>query len=80
MSADAPNPNAPQPCPICSEARALSEHLIELGLAANYLGNKSTYTSEHGTATIKTETIGNWLQHRNRCDALLPVDNIRNLG
>lgn len=62
MSADTPNPNAPQPCPICSEARALSEHLIELGLAANYLGNKSTYTSEHGTATIETETIGNWLQ------------------
>ncbi|ETV01961.1 TPA: hypothetical protein NJJ53_005034 [Pseudomonas aeruginosa] len=62
MSADAPNPNAPQPCPICSETRALSEHLIELALAANYLGNKSTYTGDHGTATIRTETIGDWFQ------------------
>ncbi len=57
MSADAPNPNAPQPCSICSAARVLSEHLIEVGLAAKYLGNKSTYISEHGTTTIQTETI-----------------------
>lgn len=62
MSADDPNANAPPPCSICSMARVLSEHLIEVGLAANYLGNKSIYTSEHGTATIETETIGNWLQ------------------
>jgi len=62
MSADDPNPNIPQPCSICSVARVLSEHLIEVGLAASYLGNNSTYTSEHGTATIQTKTIGDWLQ------------------
>lgn len=49
-------------CNICSEVRGLSEHLTELGLAADYLGNTSTYISEHGTATIKTETIGVWLR------------------
>lgn len=49
-------------CQICSEVRGLSEHLTELGLAADYLGNTSTYVSEHGTATIKTETIGDWLR------------------
>ncbi|MHB1124057.1 MAG: hypothetical protein ACYC0T_15245 [Ramlibacter sp.] len=62
MSADDPDPNAPQPCPICSVTRGLSEHLIEVGLAASYLGNKSPYSSEHGTATIRTETIGDWLK------------------
>lgn len=62
MSADDPKPNTPQPCPICSETRGLAEHLTEVGLAANYLGNKSTFESEHGTTTIKTETIGDWLR------------------
>lgn len=52
----------PPPCPICLETRELAEHLTEVGLAADYLGNKSTYESEHGLATIKTETIGNWLR------------------
>jgi hypothetical protein len=52
----------PQPCPICSETRGLAEHLIEVGLAADYLGNTSTYRSEHGVAKIKTETIGDWLR------------------
>jgi hypothetical protein len=36
--------------------------LIEVGLAADYLGNTSTYESEHGVAKIKTETIGGWLR------------------
>lgn len=49
-------------CKVCSEVRGLSEHLTELGLAADYLGNTSTYTSEQGTATIRTETIGDWLR------------------
>lgn len=49
-------------CNICSKIRGLSEHLTELGLAAEYLGNKSTYTSEHGTVTIRTETIGDWVR------------------
>ena len=31
-------------------------------MAAQYLGNKSTYESEHGTVTIRTETIGDWLR------------------
>ncbi|WP_430433615.1 hypothetical protein [Methyloversatilis sp.] len=62
MSVDDPKSNPPNPCPICSKTRRLSEHLIEVGLAANYLGNTSTYVSEHGTATIRTETIGDWLK------------------
>lgn len=62
MSADDPNLNTPQPCPICSETRGLAEHLIEVALAADYLGNTSTYESEHGTTTIKTKTIGDWLK------------------
>ena len=62
MSADDPKPDAPQPCPICSVTRGLSEHLIEVALAADYLGNKSTYASEHGTATIRTQTIADWLK------------------
>ena len=49
-------------CNICSEVRGLSEHLTELGLAADYLGNTSTYVSEHGTTIIRTETIGNWVR------------------
>jgi hypothetical protein len=62
MSADDPKRVPPHPCPICSETRRLSEHLIEAGLAASYLGNTSTYESEHGTATIRTETIGDWFK------------------
>lgn len=62
MSADDPKPDILQPCPICSQTRALAEHLIEVALAAYYLGNKSSYHSEHGVATIKTETIGDWLK------------------
>lgn len=62
MSADDPKPNPHPPCPICSETRGLAEHLTEVALAANYLGNKSIYESEHGTTTIKTETIGDWLR------------------
>lgn len=62
MSADDPKSDAPQPCPICSGTRRVSEHLIEVGLAADYLGNKSTYASEHGDVTILTETIGDWLR------------------
>ncbi|MHB1566111.1 MAG: hypothetical protein ACYCXG_05270 [Acidiferrobacter sp.] len=62
MSADDQEPNTPQACPICSETRGLTEHLIEVGLAADYLGNTSSYLSEHGTATIRTETIGEWLR------------------
>jgi hypothetical protein len=49
-------------CNICSEVRRLSEHLTELGLAANYLGNTSTFISEHGSTTIRTETIGDWVR------------------
>jgi hypothetical protein len=49
-------------CKICSEVRGLSEHLTELGLAADYLGNTSTYVSEYGTTTIRTETIGDWVR------------------
>jgi len=62
MSTDDPRPDTPQPCPICSETRQLAEHLIEVGLAANYLGNKSIYVSEHGSATIRTKTVGDWLK------------------
>lgn len=62
MSALDPEPNAAQPCAICSETRGLAEHLIELGLAADYLGNTSSYLSEHGTATIRTETIADWVR------------------
>lgn len=51
-----------QPCSICSATRGLAEHLTEVALAASYLGNKSAYESEHGTVTIKTETIGDWLR------------------
>ncbi len=49
-----------QHCPVCSFTRELSQHLIEVGLAASFLGNTSTYENEHGTATIRTETIGDW--------------------
>ncbi len=49
-------------CEICSEVRGLSEHLTELGLAAEHLGNKSTYASEHSTVTIRTEVIGDWVR------------------
>lgn len=52
----------PKLCPICSETRGLAEHLMEVGLAADYLGNTSSYVSAHGTATIRTETIGDWLR------------------
>lgn len=62
MSADDPKPTPPQPCPICSKTRGLAEHLIELSFAADYLGNTSTYESEHDVAKIKTETIGDWLK------------------
>ncbi|MGN8261613.1 hypothetical protein ACLEJW_20095 [Pseudomonas sp. SMSB3] len=62
MSADDSKLDAPQSCSICSATRGLSEHLVEVGLAASYLGNSSTYTSEHGTATIRTETIGDWFR------------------
>ncbi|ATZ95764.1 hypothetical protein [Dickeya fangzhongdai] len=49
-----------QSCPVCSFTRKLSQHLIEVGLAASFLGNKSIYESEHGTTTIRTNTIGDW--------------------
>ena len=62
MRVDDPKPNAAQSCPICLRTRGLAEHLIEVGLAADYLGNTSSYLSEHGTATIRTETIGDWLR------------------
>lgn len=62
MSPDDPKPDTPQPCAICSSTRGLAEHLIEVGMAADYLGNASSYSSEHGTTTIKTETIGDWLR------------------
>lgn len=61
MSTEKSKPSVPSPCPICLETRGLYEHLTEVALAANYLGNESTYESEHGTATIKTKTIGDWL-------------------
>ncbi len=51
-----------QDCPICKNVRGLSEHLVELGQAAEFLGNQSPYTSEHGSVQIRTETIGEWLQ------------------
>lgn len=60
--ADDPAPRIPLPCPICSETRGLSEHLTEVAFAAQFLGNTSTYESEHGTAKIKTETIGDWFR------------------
>jgi len=62
MNAGDPKPNIQQPCTICAGTRGLAEHLIEVGLAADYLANTSSYVSEHGTATIKTETIGDWLR------------------
>lgn len=62
LSADDPPLNAPQPCPICAAARGLSEHLTEVAFAAQFLGNTSTYESEHGTVKISTETIGDWLR------------------
>jgi hypothetical protein len=62
MSAGDQEPNATQSCPVCSKTRGLAEHLIEIGLAADYLGNTSSYWSEHGSATIRTETIGDWLR------------------
>jgi hypothetical protein len=62
MSADDPKPNSPQPCPICSQTRDVDEHLIEVAFAAKFLANTSTYESEHGTATIRTETIGDWFR------------------
>ncbi|MFN3732052.1 hypothetical protein [Comamonas testosteroni] len=62
LSADDPPLNAPQPCPICAAARGLSEHLTEAAFAAQFLGNTSTYESEHGTVKIRTETIGDWLR------------------
>jgi hypothetical protein len=60
--ADDPAQSIPQPCPICSETRGLSEHLTEVAFATQFLGNTSTYESEHGTAKIRTETIGDWLR------------------
>jgi hypothetical protein len=48
-------------CLVCSNVRGLSEHLIELGNAAELLGNQSQYTSEHGSVFIRTSTIGEWL-------------------
>jgi hypothetical protein len=62
MSKDYLKTISPHPCPICSQTRRISEHLIEASLAASYLGNTSTYESEHGTATIRTETIGDWFK------------------
>lgn len=62
MTAHDPKTVPPHPCLICSKTRRVSEHLIETGLAASYLGNTSTYESEHGTATIRTKTIGDWLR------------------
>lgn len=62
MSADDPKTETPHACPICSKTRRVSEHLIEAGLAASYLGNTSAFESEHGTATIRTETIGDWFK------------------
>lgn len=61
-SADDSKINTLKPCTICSASRGLSEHLIEVSLAANYLGNSSTYASEYGIATIRTETIGDWFK------------------
>jgi len=52
----------PPPCSICAETRGLAEHLIEVALAADYLGNTSNYKSELGVAKVKTETIGDWLR------------------
>jgi len=62
MSADDPKTVPANPCPICSKTRRVSEHLIEAALAASFLGNTSTYASEHGEATIRTETIGDWFK------------------
>lgn len=59
LAVAAPRPEAT--CPICSNVRGLQEHLIELGNAAELLGNQSQYTSEHGTVFIRTSTIGEWL-------------------
>lgn len=62
MSADDPKTVPLHPCSICSKTLRVSEHLIEVGLAASYLGNTSTYETEHGTATIRTKTIGDWFK------------------
>lgn len=43
MSMDDPKSTSPHPCPMSSKTRRVSEHLIEVGLAASYLGNTSTY-------------------------------------
>lgn len=57
-------------CPICSNIRGLAEHLTELGQAAELLGNESAYNSEHGAVTIRTETIGEWLQLAARLESV----------
>lgn len=62
LSADDPPLDMPQPCSICSATRGLAEHLTEVAFAAQFLGNTSTYESEHGVAKIRTETIGDWLR------------------
>lgn len=62
MSVDEPKSNPPNACPICSKTRRVSEHLIEASLAATYLANTSIFESEHGTATIRTQTIGDWFR------------------
>lgn len=66
LAAATPSPESS--CSICSNVRGLSEHLIELGRATELLGNRSLYTSEHGSVSIRTETIGEWLQLASRLE------------
>ena len=74
MSADDPKTVPANPCPICSKTRRVSEHLIEAALAASFLGNTSTYASEHGEATIRTETIGDWFKLAAQLEAVEVVN------
>jgi len=62
LSSNQSNLSTPPPCSICAETRGLAEHLIEVALTADYLGNTSNYESELGFAKVKTETIGDWLR------------------
>lgn len=55
------SPNKKGQCPKCQNIRRVSEHLIELAYAAEYLDNRSVYNSEQGSVSIFTTTIGEWL-------------------
>lgn len=49
-------------CPYCSTLRTLDDHLHELGLACEYLGNDARYSDIDTRRTVRTQTIGDWLK------------------